>query len=345
MEDKRLRDKFYNKSNQELSFTKEDRNEVFEQIHKLEKKNNTQKKSFVSSSKKFIPLTVSLLAVGLCILLFIPSILPGNINKEFNSSDFNKESNSSDASGSVVQEDEFLTTLITVKSEDMDNRIYLNLLLTYSKDKKMMKVLSIPSETYAPILDKNDGTTSYDKLLFAYAYGSGGAENVRTTVSKLFDLSIDNYAVIDLETFSTLIDSVNGIDYDLQEDIRVRAISRVAFEFKKGTNRLNGEEVVALMMAATEGRLLDEENLLNLISAVINKTKKEIPQTQLKELTTKIETNLSIDHLLENKVETSSIESLSLSAGIRDDMIDGKYYMMFEEDYLNSVSEELTTFN
>ena len=38
MEDKRLRDKFYNTSDQELRFTKEDRNEVFEQIHKLEKK-------------------------------------------------------------------------------------------------------------------------------------------------------------------------------------------------------------------------------------------------------------------------------------------------------------------
>ena len=35
----------------------------------------------------------------------------------------------------------------------MNNRIPINLLLTYSKDKKMMKVLSIPRDTYAPILD------------------------------------------------------------------------------------------------------------------------------------------------------------------------------------------------
>ena len=89
----------------------------------------------------------------------------------------------------------------------------------------MMKVVSIPRDTYAPISDKDDGTTSYDKLLFAYVNGSGGAENVRTTVSNLFDLPIDYYAVIDLETISTMIDSVNGIEYDLQEDIRVRAIS------------------------------------------------------------------------------------------------------------------------
>ena len=35
----------------------------------------------------------------------------------------------------------------------MNNRISINLLLTYNKDKKMMKVLSIPRDTYAPISD------------------------------------------------------------------------------------------------------------------------------------------------------------------------------------------------
>ncbi|MFT9819331.1 LCP family protein [Lysinibacillus sp. NPDC056185] len=336
MEDKRLRDKFYNTSEQELRFTKEDRNEVFEQIYKMEKNNNTQNKSLVSFSKKFAPLTVSLLVIGLCIFLFIPSIFPGNVNKEYNRGD---------VSGTVLQEDEIFTTLFTVKDEN--NRIPINLLITYSKDKKMVKVLSIPRDTYAPILDKNNGTTSYDKLTFAYVHGSGGVENVRTTVSKLFDLTINYYAVMDISTLSTLIDSVNGIDYDLPEDIRVRAISREVFEFKKGKNRLNGEEVVALMVAATEGKILGEENLLNLISAVINKTKNEIPQTQLKELTTKIEANTSIDHLLEKGMglEINSMKSLSLSDGMKSEMIDGKYYIMFEKDFLNSISEELTTFN
>ena len=300
-------------------------------------KNNTQKKFFVSFSKKLAPLTVSLLVVGLCIFLFIPSILPENFNNE------NNVSNVSNASESVFQEDEFFTTLFTVK--DDNNRIPINLLLTYSKDKKMMKVLSIPRDTYAPILDKNDGTTSYDKLTFAYDYGSGGAENVRTTVSKLFDLAIDYYAVMDLETFSSMIDSVNGIDYDLEEDIRVRAISRVAFEFKKGTNRLNGEEVLALMMDATVGRSLDEEDQLNLINAVINQTINVLPQTQLKQFTTKIEGNIPIEQLLENKMELPSIQSVSLIDGMIDSMVDEAYYIKFDKEFLNSVSEELTTFN
>ena len=75
MDDKRLRERFSNMSNKELQFTKEDRHKVFEQIRKIEEEPHTQKKSLVSS-KKLVPITVSLLVVGLCLFLFLPSILP-----------------------------------------------------------------------------------------------------------------------------------------------------------------------------------------------------------------------------------------------------------------------------
>lgn len=347
MDDKRLKDAFSNTSGQELQFTKEDRHKVFEQIREIDGDAHTQKKSLITV-KKIAPFTVSLLAVGLCLFLFMPSVLNGNWTKELSSSDFNKEYNSSAASAPVVEEAKISTTLITVKSKDMDNRIYLNLLLTYSKDKKMMKVVSLPLDTYVQVADNDDGTTLDDKLLFAYRFG--GAENVRTTVSKFFDLPIDYYAVIDLETISTLIDSMNGIEYDFQEDMRLRAISQVAFEFKKGTNQLSGEQVVSLMMAATEGNNLDEDDLLNLMTMVMNKTENEIPRTQLKELFTQIEANTSLDSLLDNQIEINSIKALSISEGMIADHIPlssttGKHIYRFEKDFLNSISEELTTFD
>ena len=347
MDDKRLRERFSNTSDRELQFTKEDRHSVFEQIRKIDEEPHTQKKSPISV-KKLVPVTVSLLVVGLCLFLFMPSLLTGNLMKESDSIDLNKESNTNAASNPVVEEAEFLTTLITVKSKEMDNQIYLNLLLTYNKDKKLMKVVSPSHFTYAPVAENDDGTTLYDKLLFAYNFG--GAENVRTTVSKLFDLPIDYYAVIDLETFSTLIDSVNGIDYDLQEDIRVRAITQVAFDFEKGTHHLNGEEVVALMMSTSELDKLGEEHLVNLMNAVINKVENEIPLAQLKELFTQIEANLSMDSLLENQIEINSIKSISLKDGMIADHVQlssttGKFFYRFEKDFLNAISQELTSFN
>lgn len=335
MKDNKYKDPFSQMSNLELTFTKEDRDEVFKQIHSMEN-NQIQKKSLGSISKRFAPLTVSLVAIGLCLFFFMPTILQGNVTN------IGSETTKMNSIGVAPQEDKYFTALFSLKDDNY--RIPLNLLITYSKENNMMKVVSIPRDTYAPI-QNNDGTTFYDKLTHAYAYGVGGAENVRTTVSNLFDVTIDYYAVMDLETFSTMIDSVNGIEYDLQEDIQVRAISQAVFEFKKGTNHLNGEEVAALIMDATYGRSMDDEDIVNLISAVIHKTKNEIPQTQLKELATKIEGNIPIDQLFESKMELPSIQSLSIIDGRIDTMINESYFMKFERDFLNSVSEELTTFN
>ena len=343
MGDKRLRGKFNNISDQELNFTKEDRYEVFEKIHNLQK-SKIQKKSLILPSKT-IPITTALLIVGLCLFLFLPSMLPGNINKKINSISLSKETNPTVTSTTGIEEGKVLTTLITVKSEKMDDRIYLNLLLSYSTDKKIIKIVSIPYDTYAPVAVNNDGTTLNDKLLFAYNYG--GAKNVRTTVSKLFDIPIDYHAVIDLRSFSSLIDSIGGIEYGLQDDITVRGITQGILEFKKGANHLNGEGIVALMMAATEPNNLDEGNLLKLMETVIDKAENETSPTELKESLAHNLSNISLDHLLEKDIK--SFKQISLSSGMIDDAItigntEGKHIYRFDEEFINAVSKELTTF-
>lgn len=343
MDDKRIKYHFNNMSKQELRFTKEDRSEVFEQINKMETNNYSRKRSLISIQKQIPVIAASLLVIGLCIFLFFPSILPGNLTKE--PSTIN---NRSTASTLMAEEDKVSTTLITVISKEMDDRIYLNLLLTYNKDKKMMKVVSLPAETYAPVSTNNNETETYDKLLFAYQFG--GADNVKTTVSKLLGLPIDYYSVIDVETISTLFDSINGIEYDLPEDIRVRAITQAAFEFEKGAQSINGEEVIALLMAATEGVNLNEENLVNLLQAIITKMEAEMPPAQFNEIFTQIESNTSLDSLLENPLEIKSIELVSLSNEMQTDATifsetEGKFYYKFEKDFLKSVLEELTIFN
>ncbi|WP_010098853.1 LCP family protein [Ornithinibacillus scapharcae] len=328
-----MRDESLNHSPEpELTFTKEDRDKVFEQIKRTENA-KLQKKPFISFSKRIAYFTATLVAVGLSILLFIPSILSENINYQENSV--------TNPNGAVAQKDENFTTLLAMK--DDNQRIPLNLLLSYSKDKNMIKVLSIPRDTYVSI-SGNNGIN--DKLTHAYAYSTEGAESVKTTVSNFFDIPIDYYAVIDLENFSTIIDSVNGVDYDLQEDIQVRAISQATFNFEKGTNNLNGEEVVALMMDATYGgRSMDEDDLVSLFDAVMDRVIKEMPKTHLTKLTSNVEGNIPMEQLFEVQIELPSIHFVSMIDGMKSVMIDEAYFVKFEEDFLNSVAKELTTFD
>lgn len=340
MEDKQFRGKFNNISDQELNFTKEDRTEVFEKIHSLQK-SEIRKKSLIVPSK-LIPVTTTLLIVGLCLFLFLPSMLPGNLNKEISSISLNKETNPTVAGTTGTEEAKVLTTLITVKSEEMDDRIYLNLLLSYSTDKNIVNVVSIPYDTYVPVAEQDEGIALNDKLLFAYNHG--GAKNVRTIVSNLFDLPIDYHAVIELRSFSSLIDSIGGVAYHLQDDMTVRGITQGTMELKKGVNHLNGEGIVALMMAATEPNNLDEGNLLKLIEAVIDKAENETSSNKLKE---SLANSLSNIQLLEKDIK--AFKQISLSGGMIDDAItisntEGKHIYRFDEEFLNEVSKELTTF-
>ncbi|MCG3088774.1 LCP family protein [Sporosarcina cyprini] len=314
-------------ADQELHFTSADRKKVFRKIAELEK--NVNKKSVGIPTRIFAPLTISLLVVGLCVLLFTPlfssvSVFP--MKKDIA------------ASESASKVDEVITTLISVKDET--NRIPINFLFSYNKAKEKVKVLSIPRDTYVPIENK-DGTIIHDKMTFAYMEGAG-AESVKNTVSELFDLPIDYYAVIDLESFSQAIDSVSGIDHELKEEIRVRAISQPAFEFQKGINRLNGEEVLALLMDATVGKNLDDEDLLNLISDVMNKTKNGISQIQYNNT---VEGNMPIKQFFEDKREIRSLQLVSLIEGKKDVMINEKYYIKFEKAFLHSATEKLTHFD
>ena len=340
MEDKQFRGKFNDISDQELNFTKEDRTEVFEKIHSLQKSKN-QKKSLIVPSK-MISVTTTLLIVGLCLFLFLPSMLPGNLNKEISSISLNKETNPTVAGTTGTEEAKVLTTLITVKSEEMDDRIYLNLLLSYSTDKNMVNVVSIPYDTYVPVAEQDEGTALNDKLLFAYNHG--GAKNVRTIVSNLFDLPIDYHAVIELRSFSSLIDLIGGVTYHLQDDMTVRGITQGTMELKKGVNHLNGEGIVALMMAATEPNNLDEGNLLKLMEAVIDKAENETSSNKLKE---SLANSLSDIQLLEKDIK--AFKQISLSGGMIDDAItisntEGKHIYRFDEEFLKEVSKELTTF-
>lgn len=318
----------------ELRFTAEDRQKVFDRIKIIDDDQPLKKNLFFSFPKPFFMATASLLAVGLFLFLFVMSVLQGDFGAE--------HAAGGDEKGAVPQkENQVIITLFTVKDEN--NRVPLNLLFAYNKEKNTVKVLSLPRDTYSPISKKEDGTVFYDKLTYAYEYGSGGAEQVKHTVSRLLGIPIDHYGLMDLDTLSTIIDSVNGINYDLQKDIQVRAISKVSFEFEKGMNRLNGEEVAALMMAATVGNL-EEEDLENLIDAVIVQVINVLPQPQLTQYASEMEGDLQAGRWLEDQAKLPSVQVIPLSGGMINERIDGAFYIRFEDGFLEKISEEMTQF-
>jgi LCP family protein required for cell wall assembly len=74
---------------------------------------------------------------------------------------------------------------------------------------RTVTMLSIPRDYYLPLWS-NGSQIGYDKIMVAFS--RGGAQAAEETVTRNFDVKIDNYVWIGLQGLVKLIDTVGGVD-------------------------------------------------------------------------------------------------------------------------------------
>ncbi|WP_141540403.1 LCP family protein [Bacillus cereus] len=124
------------------------------------------------------------------------------------------------------------------------------LLATFNKDSKTVKLLSIPRDTYTyiPIEKKKD------KITHAHAYGSakngknGGPQASIDSVEKLLNVPVDYFVKFNFKSFITIVDDLGGIEVDVPVEFTEQDSNdnADAIHLKKGVQKLNGEEALAL---------------------------------------------------------------------------------------------------
>lgn len=109
-----------------------------------------------------------------------------------------------------------------------------------------MNMVSIPRDTFVPIINTEGTTLRYDRINSAYAVGEESA--MVQTVEEWLDVPIHYYATFNFAAFLDIIDELGGIDLDvpvaiseMDSDDQMGAIT-----LEKGYQTLNGEEALAL---------------------------------------------------------------------------------------------------
>ena len=104
--------------------------------------------------------------------------------------------------------------------------------------------LSIPRDTLAAIPEFGN-----DKINAAYRFG--GAPLMVETVEQLLGIELNHVAIVDFAGFRDLIDSLGGIDIELDRPV-CNEISGGTFKinFDEGEVNLNGEKALALARTA-----------------------------------------------------------------------------------------------
>lgn len=105
-------------------------------------------------------------------------------------------------------------------------------LLTVNTVKKTMTITAIPRDTLIKV-NTNKGA-DYVKLNAAYAIG--GASEAKKQVSKLLDVPVDYYALMNMGTLERVVNVVGGVDVN-----NPFAFTYEGHHFKKGWQHLNGK--------------------------------------------------------------------------------------------------------
>ena len=98
-----------------------------------------------------------------------------------------------------------------------------------------VRLLNIPRDTWVQMA-QDKGETRLSNV-----YAVGGAPLMVRTINQMFDISIHQYVVIDLDTFARIVDAVGGIDLYVEQDMDYDdPESGLAIHMRQGYRHLDG---------------------------------------------------------------------------------------------------------
>ena len=138
-----------------------------------------------------------------------------------------------------------------------------------------VSMVSIPRDSYVKI----HGTDIYDKINHSYMYGyysvpgeeDRHAAGIKTTLNTIQDflggLPLHGYLLVDMDGAAEIIDSVGGIYYDVEDDIR-SDYGRGSVQIEKGYQLLDGYKTLqytrnrADYLGGERGRTIRQQKIL-----------------------------------------------------------------------------------
>ena len=119
---------------------------------------------------------------------------------------------------------------------------------------RKLDIVSIPRDTLANVGLDIDGKPQPMKKINTIFRDSGGVQNVEgkdgflAGIRKVLGFTVDCWAIIDLEAFEKLVDTIGGVDYDVPVDmIYEDYVQDLYINITKGMQHLNGKQALQVV--------------------------------------------------------------------------------------------------
>lgn len=245
------------------------------------------------------------------------------------------------------EKDPISVLLVGVDERDDDaGRTDSMLVLTVNPELKSTKIVSIPRDTRAELIDKKDSdNNTISKMNHAYAYG--GIEMTIDSIENFLNIPIDYYVKVNMEGFRDIVDAVGGIDVNNQ----------YAFELdgtylSKGEHHLNGEKALQYARMRKEdpkGDFGRQERQREVITKVIKEGASVSSLTNYDEilgaLSDNVETSLSMQEIVSMQKSylkaADSFERMEIPG--ENKYINDVWYYLVDDETRQKISDELRT--
>ncbi|MUK90600.1 hypothetical protein GMD78_19775 [Ornithinibacillus sp. L9] len=270
-----------------LLFSKEDREKTWNKIKRNNNKKRTKNSMLMLFGKRYVtPIVGTLMVLLLAIGVLLPTLFSGNDLRMQGENDHQKS-----------QSESISFSVLLIGEEPISHRNTLNILLTYNSGNNSIKLVPIPHDVYVNLYNSEGEMIGEDKLTHTLAYDSE-PESVLITVSDLFNIPIDYYAVFPSEdmyqileisdqekstyhdqdivdlvkerlTFSEIKSIISENKTNMTEDIYNR--------FQMDENRPQAIQVLNLVEGIEE-KYIDDVYYLDINQSVLNMTSQTLKQ-------------------------------------------------------------------
>ena len=268
------------------------------------------------------------LVIFLAILVIaIPASVFGYLYFKLNSM-YDKEADESVLNETDYKSEDGITNILLVGTDarpgETDSRSDSMMILTVDNKNKSLKLTSLARDTYADI-------PGYGKQKLTHAYVYGGINLLTETIEKTFELDIQNYAIVDFLSFMDIVDTLGGVEVNVQQS-EISELNKYTKECynlstnpnkgslqlieTSGTHNLNGYQALAFSRIRKNDSAFERDRRQReVIQGMVNGLK-ELPVTKYPELVNTIlphvKTNMKPTQIISLAGKALSIGDLSI---------------------------------
>ncbi len=220
----------------------------------------------------------------------------------------------------VLERREGVYNILLIGCDDGNGNADTIMVANYDSTQSTCNLVSVPRDT---IISRSWST--FPKL--NAAYGAGGAELVAQEISYTLGIPIDYYVTVDLSAFEDLVNELDGLDFDVPEDMYHDDEAGFIIDLQAGYQHLDGNQTLQLVRYrgysnADIGRTYVQQQVLKALA------KKALSWNSLASVNAfigifneKVDTNLTISDML---YLAQSAIYVDLSTGVTTQTLDGR---------------------